>query len=377
MSRGKLEIKRGHPSFPDGICPICGHQGWCFTTYADDGAEFVICNRDTAKQDVNGYKYIKDTSNMKSSVFIYKDATTGYTRTKPIETIRQRKEAEIKRFPDHILDKLNRKLLSLLTLNEHHKEMLKKDMFTEELIKKYNIKSYPPIKERWKIAKELVQYAKDSLAIDDLTGFPGAYIAESKSSGNRYWSLAGYEGIVFPIANVYGEIVMLQVRLEKPIPGKGKYRVVSSSGTNKDGTPRFLNGCSPGARIGVLKPTVMGDFYTAYHTEGIKKAIKVVEKLGCVCITVQGVKSWSELFEKTERNERTIDVLKNLGVKMIIMAYDGDRFYNSHVMDAEKTVVEALKKEGFFVGSAYWDSYMGKGIDDILDNGYKPMFAML
>lgn len=378
MARGLDEIRKGHGIFPDGICPICGHQGWCCTISTDDGAMFVVCKRDTAKQDVGNYKYIKDTNKEKSSMFLYKEGNkskyNNYNNN--VKDIKFIKTNEIKRFPDNVLDKLNHKLLSMLEIKNEHRQMLKAEKFTDEMIEKYQIKSYPDMKERWSIARALSEYAEMEFGSGDLTGFPGAYIAESKS-GNRYWSLSGYEGTVFNITNAYGEIVMLQIRLDNPFPGTGKYRVLSSEGTKKDGSPMFQNGCTPNSRIGIFEPAVMGDTYAAYFTEGVKKAIKVVETLGCICITVQGVNSWSELLEVNEKGERIIDVLKKYGVKMLIMAYDGDRFKNKYVKKAQKDVIKVFKDEGFYMAEAYWDSYMGKGIDDILNNGYKPMFAVI
>ncbi|MGE4282814.1 MAG: DUF3854 domain-containing protein [Clostridia bacterium] len=365
------EIRRGNPHFPNGICPICGHEGWCATS-EDTGKLFIICKRDTLKANVSIFKYIKDTNNEGNSLFVYEPSGSGYE----INFQAAAKGNIVERMKDISLDCINRKLLSMLTLEDHHRQKLKTDGFTDELISRYSIKSFPvrdferkksniqsknPL--RWQLAKELHN------SYGDLKGFPGAFL--SSYNDKTYWSLAGYDGILFPIENIYGEIVMMQIRLDNPSNG-GKYRVLSSEGE------RFPHGCGPSSRVGLCKPKVLGDTYICYVTEGIKKAIITSERLGALTATVQGVNSWSELINENDRNERFIDILKNrYGTRIFIIAYDNDKYRNAKVMDSQKRVIDTLKNEGFCVGVAEWDSYCGKGIDDMLNNGYKPMYHIM
>lgn len=367
MSQGVIEIKRGNMHYPDGICPICRHQGYCATTVSEDGSLFIICKRDISKSDIMGYKYIKETGKG-FSMFLKKDGQTGDYRTTPID-IKKVKSNDIVRFADSKLHRINSKLLSMLTLSPQHRKILHDWKFTDEMISRYGFKTFPEVKDRWKIAKSLYE------EFGDLTGFPGAYIKDKEDS--RYWTLTGFDGIVFPITNIYGEIVMLQIRLDNPGPN-GKYKPLSSAGFTPDGKPRYQNGCTPNSRIGIVIPPVLGDTYVCHVTEGYKKAIKVVENLGCLCISVQGVGSWSELVESNEKGETMIEVLKRqYGVKMVIISYDIDRFKNGHVMVAQDNVVNELKKHDLYVGESFWDGHAGKGIDDCIDNGYKPYFRMI
>jgi len=364
-----IEIGSRHPEYK--TCPICGHAGWCCTT---GYGKYIICKRDTQKSNVNGFKYIGDSGREQNSKFVREgnwDGSSNY-----VEVVK--KDTSIIRFPDGKLDMINRRLLSMLCLEDFHKKKLNEGGISDEAIAHYGIKSYPepdflrkqsgaysknPM--RWKLAQEL------SKEFGDLTGFPGAYVKEGKDS--NYWNLSSCGGIMFPITNVYNEIVMMQIRVDNPPPGfKGKYMMFSSDGDNKP------NGCTPSSRAGLVKPRVMGDTYVCYITEGIKKAIVIAEKLGSLAITIQGVNSWAELIEQNSRGERFLDVLRNrYGVGMFIIALDNDKYQNKKVMSQQKNIIKTMYDEGFQVGLAEWDSYSGKGIDDCLNNGYKVMHHMV
>jgi len=253
-------------------------------------------------------------------------------------------------------------LLEQLSLKEVHREKLIKDGFNNDLIARFNIKSFPDYSEkpsRWQIACNLCK------TYGDLTGLPGAFVKETEEK--QYWSFAGSSGICFPITNIYGEIVMLQNRLDVII--NGKYKVVSSGGGY------YKAGCSPGSRIGVIVPPVIKDSFVFYITEGIKKAIIGSYLLGSVFITVQGVNAWSELLNKTDKGDNFLDLFtEKFNSKVGIVAYDNDKYKNEHVMNAQKELIIALKSKNIIPAVAEWDSWQGKGLDDMLNAGNKPMY---
>lgn len=354
------------------VCPICGHVGWCCTTNYKD-IVYLTCKRDTLKCDINGFKYIGDSKKQGNSKYVDSNVHGEFiNRSYQQEGLDPKKDTTLIRFSDSKINEIHKKLLSMLILEDYHREYLNKAGINDMLIEYFKIKSYPEVdflrkqnqiqsknKLRWQLAQELVK------SFGDLTGYPGAYVKEGEK--NRYWTLAGCGGIMFSIPNVYGEYVMGQIKIDNPPPGfRGKYMMFSSDG--KD------NGCTPSSRVGMCFPKVLGDTYVCYITEGIKKAIVTSDRLGSLAITMQGVNSWGELLEKNQRGERLIDVLKNkYGVRMFIIAFDKDKYQNNKVMEQQKVIMKALHDEGFIIGLAEWDSYCGKGMDDVLVNGYKPM----
>jgi len=358
-------------------CPICGKPDWCYsyeTEYNGKLTEYVVCNRFVGRNSIPGFRYIGQTKNGTAKFVSDNDVTgaTGYNYEKPVI------KKDVERLSDKKLDGLNRTLLANLKLEDYHRKKLNEDGFTNELIELYNIRSYPPSDyDRKNEGLASINPTRSQLARalleknnGDLTGFPGAYIKEYKDS--RYWTLAGYEGIIFNIQNVYGEVVMLQVRLDNPSPKSGKYKVFSSeAGVNEDGTARMPNGCGPSSRIGLVKPKVIKDSFVCYLTEGWKKAAIASNVFGSLFVTVQGVNSYSDLFAVNDRGERNIDVLRETyGVGMFVIMYDNDKFHNDYVLQAEKNLIDCLSGENFKVATSAWDSYMGKGIDDMLKAGY-------
>jgi len=92
-------------------------------------------------------------------------------------------------------------------------------------------------------------------------------------------------------------------------------------------------------------------------------------------VSIPGVSSWGFLLSK-KGGERPVDLLKRKGVRIFIVAFDADRETNERVMQAQKATIQALKEEGFTVGVAEWNIEHGKGIDDLLCNGYRPQYVL-
>lgn len=356
-------------------CPVCGKKDWCCTaisTHAEYGESiWLYCNRDTLKQDVSDWKYMGDSKNAISK-FLYKPGASGRKASEILQCVKSiAKESEVKRFNDEKLSKIYSDLLSMLSLTKSHADLLSKGGINRAMQEHYKIKSFPSDgKTRWGIMRELAQKH------DDLTGLPGACIRTSKK-GDRYWDLSGAirdtESIIFPIPNHRNQIVMLQQRFDDPSKvGNRKYQMISSAKNDY-----YTNGCSPSTRVGFVRPLVEGSNYCCYLTEGIKKAYVGANLLGSPIITIQGVNSWAELTQADECGTVMAEHLRdNFGVNMFIIALDNDKYVNKKVMESQKVIIENLKNLNFKIGLAEWDSYMGKGLDDMLLSGYKPMYFL-
>lgn len=369
-----------HPRYK--VCPICGKDDWCCTyqsEYMDSSVEIVLCNRAAAaKNDIVGsFKCIGvTTNNVPMFVELSQLPSKGNVGTVKSSAYIPPKTTyyEVTRFSDSKLDTMYKKMFSLLKLEDYHEAKLIADGISKEMILHYGIKSFPiSDRDRREQNKSSINLKHTQIARElhntfgDLTGLPGAYIVEYK---DRYWTIAGHEGIAFPIPNIYGEVVMCQFRLDNPGTG-GKYRVLSSDykvEQNGKMIDRMPNGCSPSPRIGFIKPFHLADSYVCYITEGIKKAYVAANKFGNYFLSVQGVNNFHELFEKNEHGEVNIDAIKQrYGVGMFIIAYDADKETNQAVQRAESSLANAILDKGFNVGIADWQGQ--KGIDDYIASG--------
>ena len=380
------------------VCPICGKPDWCAVFDIEGDYKLLTCMRDNNHSDIQGidgnfYIYI---GNSKGGNAIYENACQRLVRTekkhdqanfqafKAQQAKKVPVEEAIKPLPNSKLNKIYRYLLELLILEDHHRDYLKKEGWTDEMIDLYGIKSFPVNDyTRWKENVNTKNLTRKELGrklyekFGDLTGVPGAYIKENQKK-QRYWTFAGADGIVFPIPDVYKQIFRLRIRVENPTKKGGKYRNLSSYSEKEiDGIIRnvYENGCRSGNAIGFFQHNC--DYYCCYLTEGEKKSMVTNYKLKAPCIDIPGVNSWSDLTAVNEEtNERMIDALKRLGVKILIIALDNDKYQNEAVMKNQIAIIELLKKEGFMIGLGEWDSWQGKGIDDVLFAGEKPMYYL-
>ena len=184
-------------------------------------------------------------------------------------------------------------------------------------------------------------------------------------------------GFCFPQRNIKGEVVRLHVRADEPYhvsrEGKqrGKYKAFSSyykikeedtsTITIKNG---YRNGCSATPRAGYYfaKDSLLKNPFFMV-TEGGKKAFVANRKLNMNVAAISGVNAYDDVI-------KDLSEIKKLGVNRIVEAYDVDKFVKEGVENAQTNLLNELKKSSFDIYSAYWDGYMGKGLDDVLLNGY-------
>ncbi len=307
-------------------------------------------------------------------------------------------------------------MLDLLFLEKEDRDYLHSEGFTDEMIEKYKIVSFPEpdgyrfnndkyhtrLPYRTRIGEVVAEKFGGTLA-----GVPGAY----QNSKGR-WTFAGLGGIIFPEPNYDGNIVAIRIRVKRrwygengqdiskaeydritqrakaegkrsPATELGKYMYLSSYKEDEAKLKeyrvenRYTNGCRCGSCLGFFKPLRPASSSIVYVTEGEKKAIIASNKLGASVINIPGVGLWSMLFTEDENGESILRRLRKKGCNIIVVAYDSDKEYNKAVLNFEQGLVDALVKEAWVVGVANWDSEKGKGLDDLLNAGYRPSYEIL
>lgn len=392
----------GKPTHPFRTCPICGGPDWCGVIVLDNGGYLIACQRnkektDTIGKDGNSYVWIKESKSGASN--IYEELSQRMARVGKSNngTFEQYKEQHAKALPmaekveplyNSKLDKIYRKLLSMLVLEDEHKQHLIEEGWTEEMITASGVKSFPVDdyhrKQNFVMSKNPKRYELAKVLYEkfgDLTGVPGACIKEN--SKGKYWTLVGPSGIFFPIPDMNKNIYRLRIRLDNPPMKNGKivmkYGNFSSYKEEiKDGMiiNYYTNGTQSGNALGVYYKD-QDDFYIAYATEGEKKGIVSNYILNKIIIDIPGVNSFSLLLKvDPETGKRPVDFLKEKGTQVIIIAFDADKTINMAVLEAEKNTVELLKKEGFTIGIGEWDISWGKGLDNILLKNYRPKYKL-
>lgn len=319
------------------------------------------------------------------------------------------------------LDKIYRFMLDSLVLEPVHRAYLKQEGWTDELIERWSIRSFPEsdyMREKFQnfsynpTRKELARKVLNRFGEDALIGVPGAY---QNKSGE--WTFSGRKGLLLPLPSVDGRFYRLRVRMDfmdvnakitygpngtmyyeengckrfiHPFKGVytqqngeriyekvtgGKYRNFSSYKLDENGNNIYPNGTEAGNNIGFYS-TNKDSMFLCFLTEGEKKGAFCNDKMGVPFISFPGVNSWSKLLEG-EKGNRPIDLLKQQNITMFVVAYDADVASNNAVFRQQYNVTKALRNEGFEVGVACWDVNLGKGLDDLLASGNKPFYDIV
>ena len=411
-------------------CPLCGKDHWCGWMPVEYG-KLLLCHTEDAKGIVmgrDGRNYVR-VGTSRSDVAMFEEESQYNTRMGDLKAARQLGKPVkasssgpatltildgVSPLRNETLDKIYKKFLSMLVLEDRHREYLKKEGWSDELIEKYQIKSLPIddfkrynlknvyfSKNRWRksICEDLVK------KFGSLRGVPGFYRKDN------VWKIKSRSGILFPMFDENRNLYRLRVRMDfedmiagktgnlytssnegvfvEPLKGAfviegdkkvyektgGKYRNFSSFREDEEFLKQgfvkniYTDGCQANNCLSLYcKPE--DDFYCVYITEGEKKSIVGNEILKAPFISVPGVSSFNLIKGKM------LEYLKNKGTQCFIIAFDADKATNEAVMKAEQKAIEALKAEGLFVGIAEWDAIHGKGIDDLLINGHRPSFTI-
>ena len=423
MAYGFRDVTKQNP------CPLCGKDHWCSWLPTEYG-RILFCHYENGNgvlmgRDGNNYVRIgtaKDGGGVYEESTQYNkrmgDAKAAKALGEPVKTSGAEPRHltiidAVKPLNNHILCKINGRILDLLVLEDRHREYLHNEGWSDELIDRHKIKSMPiddykrynspwyVSRNKWRhtIGEELKK------EFGSLIGTPGLYEKNQKTKINSR------SGIIFPQYDVEENLYRLRVKLDfedlivekegdkfiadnglfvEPLKGLytivdgkkefiksgGKYRNFSSFREDEEALKNgfvkniYEGGCQANNSYS-LYCKKDDDFYCLYITEGEKKGIIGNELLKAPFITLPGVNSFALIL-----NKKVLDFLRQKGTKIIIIAYDADKATNAAVYNAEKRVVEALQKEGFMVALAEWDPILGKGLDDILVKGFRPKFSL-
>lgn len=430
-------------------CPVCGHTDWCGFMQGSDGRELIICQRTMEALPVVGfdgltYVCVGRSKGAEAYLFMEKsakearDAERGYEgkNISGMKAYTPRKMTVIDGvvpLAHEQLDMIYRYMLSQMILDDFHREWLKKEGWTDEIIEKNLIRTMP-LDDFSRFKRQKGSYysrspwrkaiaAACAERFGSLRGVPGFYTKER--DGIKKWCINARSGVVFPMYDLDGKIYGLRIRLDfldaainiemvektnnfsfvddngerkyvQPLKGiytlsaagerlfekgGGKYRPLTSFYEDQRELEngfivnKFQDGCRAEHGFGFY--TAPGDnCYCMYITEGEKKGILGNALLGAPFMSFPGVNSFSLLLS-FYRGKRVIDRLKEMGVTVIIVAYDADKATNSKVLKCQDRVIQIVKNEGFMVATAEWDINNGKGIDDILAAGIKPGFQLV
>lgn len=306
-------------------CPICGHGGWC----RSDGA-FIVCQRalkdgGEVRTDRNGGEY-----------FLYR--IDGVDPTKTFED--EEKFPEEKRAADKDVDRVYNAFLDELVLPTERAAGLLGRGVPGETIERCKFREHPG-PERARAALATIRH---KLNVHWFCDIPGFY----KTGGNNTL-VAGTDGLLIPVRNLDGLIVAMRLRVDDPNT-EAKYRWFSRP------ERAFTIGASSGAHVHVPlhAPEQRGELIRV--TEGELKAEIAFAKTGVLTLSVPGVGMW----------RLALPVMKLIGAKRVLLAWDADQRKNPHVARALERAAIVYRDEGFEVGLETWPEAAGKGIDDVL-----------
>lgn len=391
-------------------CPICGKPDWCTIQEVSSSVQLHYCRRVLSGIDIispvnsREYVFIKQT---KDGSCLYKDReqydadrdewllrNSGYHQSrqqkKPFvqappkqhDLPEDRSTLSVPAKPSHELDPIYRSFLKHLHLNKMHIRYLVKEGWPRELIQRSMLRSLPVHNsshynsyDRERITLELIQ------EFGSVLGVPGFY---QKPDGK--WTFSGSSGILIPQYDHNHYLYRLRIRLDHPQVDdsgkeKNKYNNFSSyfESRVKSGAlvNSYINGCRSGSHIGLYDNPAVDDYTVCYITEGEKKAIYANYVLHVPVVSIPGVNSFNKLLEKSENGFTVLDFLKSRGCRILIIAYDSDKYVNQSVLMYEDKIIEFLSSQDFCIGVAFWNPGFGKGLDDILSINIRPNYELV
>jgi hypothetical protein len=254
-------------------------------------------------------------------------------------------QPHVERAEPALLDQVYRAFLAALPLSSIHRQALRQRGLPDAEILRRGYRTMPR-NGRAALAQCLV----DRFGADTCAKIPGFSV---DAQGTRRWcTLAGAPGLLIPVRNVDGRIIAVKIRAD--YPGEGpKYTYLSSSNHHGPG---------PGAPVHV--PLHILTAGTPIRiTEGELKADVATLLSGVLTLSVPGVSVWRPVLQ----------LLQQLGVTTVHLAFDADWRHNPHVARALAQATQALVDAGYTVGVETWDAFQGKGIDNVLRVGYTPV----
>lgn len=391
-------------------CPICGKPDWCTIQEVTSSVQLHYCRRVLSGIDIispvnnREYVFIKQA---KDGSCLYKDReqydtdrdewllqNRGYHQNRQGKKHSKQVPANQPKPPEgnsilsvpikpsRELDLIYRSFLNHLYLNKMHIRYLTKESWPKELIQRSMLRSLPVNRgtrynpyDRELITLELIH------EFGSVQGVPGFY---QRPDGK--WTFTGSSGILIPQYDHNHYLYRLRIRLDHPQVDdfgkeKNKYNNFSSyfESKTKSGAlvNAYINGCRSGSHIGLYDNPMVDDYTVCYITEGEKKAIYANYVLHVPVVSIPGVNSFNKLLEKSENGFTVLDYLKSRGCRILIIAYDSDKYINQSVLMYEDKIIEFLSSQDFYIGVAFWNPGFGKGLDDILSINIRPNYELV
>ena len=108
-----------------------------------------------------------------------------------------------------------------------------------------------------------------------------------------------------------------------------------------------------------------------YITEGEPKGLFASNALSTPVVTLPGVNSYSLILD-----DGVLSQMKELGMKMVVVAFDADKLHNERVLSCEKSLADGLKTAGIPSRNCKLERRKWKGIDDLLASGGAPQYCI-
>lgn len=361
-------------------CPICGATDYCAYIKSQNGY-LVTCHK--LKQLVKKNEVV-DGIDGKEYIFLYEkngcfmfeeknqyevakrayyesfncDAnkvTVAKKKTQNTPKLKDEKTYEYTKVSHDVLNKVYEKILNRCVLDEKHIRMLKKEKWSNELIKKSGYFSTPDLSTKNVILEDIKQ---SNLP---LAGVPGFF------TKNGTWTYNMVSGMILPVYDINKKIIRLQIR-----PDWNHWQI-NSFRERGEKPPKYINFSSDGKENGTKSGSMAGIHYneqrfrTVIVTEGSKDAKIASEYLKRACVYLPGVDTYNAFLNSDLFNE-----LKKRGLENVIIAYDADIIYKHQVKRAMEGFYEKLEEANVNIYYAKWNINEGKGIGDMLLNGFKP-----
>lgn len=209
------------------------------------------------------------------------------------------------------------------------------------------------------MSKLISKLEEVGLTEQDLLGVPGFYLSKNGSV-----MFKSYRGIGIRIKNV--NQTRIQIRLRKPFLNKSnKYQRYIWFSSQHD-----FKGCGSGSPVDILYPSIDKEKMKriVFLTEGKFKSEMINKYFDSISLSIQGITSWQNKIKPQIQY-----IQKDAGIKGIFICYDADMSSNIQVYYQCKEMVkhelDMFHKNNIFIVT--WDASKGKGIDDLINNGYK------
>ena len=304
-------------------CPFCEDTHYHLSL--NTRKNLFRCNR--CKESGNSVTLYAKLMNVDNAAAYRELAEGKLYAIRPVPEPKPNDEQEPK--PLHIRHDIYYDFLSLLELSVEHRENLLARGLSEERIARNMYRSIPADG-----ACEVLNTLSERY---DLTVIPGFY------TDNGKWVMYRNSGFLIPVCTAEGYIQGLQIRLDGN--EHRKYRWFSSR-YQENGTRAY-----PWIHV-----TGKVSNKTACVTEGALKA-DVASSLSqdALFVAVPGINCLNGLS----------DVLKGMGVRKVVEAFDMDKHRNPHVARAVEEIEGIVLNLGLEYQSCNWNSSY-KGIDDYL-----------